>query len=49
MTPFTLDVYLNNRDKASKKSSDNRDSIVENVRQLLLAETIFEDEAVGML
>ena len=49
LTPFTLDYWINNREKKLAKGDAMRDSIVENVRVLLQSEKIFEDEAVGML
>ena len=55
LTPFSLDQEINNREKKSTarggggETDKYRDNIAENVRQLLKTETIFEDEAVGMM
>ena len=44
-TPYNLD-FVNKRDNS--KVNKNKDSIIENVRLVVIGETIFEDEAVGM-
>lgn len=55
LTSFSLDSEVNNREKrklaqgGGGQTDKYRDDIAENVRQLMLTETIFEDEAVGML
>lgn len=49
-TPFLLDTVVNQeRHKPeNQKPSKNKDSIMENVRLVMQADTQFEDEAMGM-
>jgi len=44
-TPYLLDTYVN---KHETKPNKNKESVPENVRLVLAAETVFEDESLGM-